>query len=158
METQIKVGVLIIDSEKLLLIKEWSNNKNGYFWNIIKGTFDNTLDKTILDCAKREVKEEVGTSIKLNNLINISFKHGFNTRIYLNFTASITKGKPHFAPKKEQDSRQEEIIETKWFTKNELKKLSEVDFINDVVYKSVKDWLKGNIYSLDILSEKNLNS
>jgi len=154
MDTQIKVCVIVENTNKILLIKEWSDNKNGYYWNIIKGTFESSLDESIAKCAIREAREEAGITISLTNFVNILIKHGYNTRIYINFTGSIIKGKPCVVPKDEQLLRNENIIEFRWFTKKELKNLNEDEFINDVVSETVDRWIKGEIYPLSILMEK----
>ena len=36
----IKVGVLIVNEGKLLLIKEKNGNDRKYYWNFVKGTFE----------------------------------------------------------------------------------------------------------------------
>ena len=38
-DLKVKVGVVVENGDKTLLIREWSNKKSGYFWNIIKGTY-----------------------------------------------------------------------------------------------------------------------
>lgn len=158
MDTQIKVSVIVTDSNKALLIKEWSNNKNGHYWNIIKGTFDSSLDESIAKCAIREAKEEAGITISLDNFINIAIKHGHNTRVYINFTASITDGKPHIVSKNEQSLRKEDMVEVKWFTRDELKDMKEEEFINDVVFEVINKWLNKEVYPLSLLTEKDLKS
>lgn len=156
MDTQIKVGAIIEDNDKILLIKEWSNSKNGYFWNIIKGTFDGLIDDTFEECVIREAMEEIGVSIQLSKFIKLSIKHGFSTRIYVNFVASIVHGKPKIESKKDQATRNEDIIEAKWFTKHELNKMDEDKYINDVAYETVTSWLNNKTYSLDLLVEKKI--
>ena len=111
MDTQIKVGVLIRDGDKVLLIKEWSNNKNAYLWNIVKGTFDSSLDKTLVDCATREAQEEAGVKVELSNFLSLSVKHGHSIRVYVNFVGKIVEGEPTLTPKDEQDKRDEDIKE-----------------------------------------------
>jgi len=156
MDTQIKVGAIVEENDKILLIKEWSNSKKGYFWNIIKGTFDSLIDGTLEECVIREAMEEIGVVIQLSKFIKLSIKHGFNTRIYVNFVASIIQGKPKVQSKIDQASRNEDIIETKWFTKHELNNMDEDKYINDVAYETVTNWLKNKAYSLDLLVEKKI--
>lgn len=158
MEKTIKVGVLIVDKDKLLLIKEWSEDKKTHLWNIVKGTFDDSVDKQLSDGAIREAKEEVGVEVALNGFANIIIKYGFNIRIYVNFVASIVNGEPHTASKNEQSSRKEDITETKWFTKTELKELEEENFINDVAFETITGWANGKTYPLNLLTEKIMKS
>ena len=142
----------------MLLIKEWSNNKNAYLWNIVKGTFDSSLDKTLVDCATREAQEEAGVKVELSNFLSLSVKHGHSVRIYVNFVGKITEGEPTLTSKDEQDKRGEDIKEVVWKTKNELQSMKEEEFISDVVYESIQKWLKGEVYPVSILEEKILAS
>jgi len=158
MEKTIKVGVLIVNKDKILLIKEWSEDKKNYYWNIVKGTYDDKEDKQITDCAVREAQEEAGVTILVNGFVNIVIKHGFSKRIYINLIASIVDGKPHTASKDEQSSRKEDINETKWITKTELKNMKENDFINDVAFEALNNWINNKIYPLNLLTEKIISS
>jgi ADP-ribose pyrophosphatase YjhB (NUDIX family) len=158
MDTQIKIGAIVENTDKILLIKEWSNNKNGHYWNIIKGTFDSSLDETLEECAIREAKEETDITISLVSFINIAVKHGFNTRIYINFVAAITGGKPQIVSRKEQVLRKEDITEVKWFNRKRLRTMKEEEFINDVVFEAISKWLNKEIYPLNLLTEKILKS
>jgi len=158
MEKAIKVGVLIVQEDKLLLIKEWSEDKKTQLWNIVKGTFDDTIDKQFSDGAIREAKEEAGVEVSLNGFSNVIIKYGFSIRIYVNFIASIVSGEPHTASKNEQSTRKEDVTETKWFTKTELKELKEEEFINDVAFETVTRWMNGETYPLNLLTEKIMKS
>ncbi len=60
-----KVVVLLQDKNKILLLKEWSNKKGGYFWNLIKGTFGDHDSETLEDCAKREISAPSSSRILL---------------------------------------------------------------------------------------------
>ncbi len=157
MDTQIKVGLLITNKEELLLIKEWSNNKNGYFWNVVKGSFEPEKDKTLAECAIREADEEIGVKITLEKFINLVIKHGFSTRIYVNLVASITNGEPRVASDENQKLLKEDIKEVKWLKKDDLKKMPEEEFINDVVFMAISKWLSGETYPLELLTEVDLN-
>jgi ADP-ribose pyrophosphatase YjhB (NUDIX family) len=158
MEKTIKVGVLIVEKGKSLLIKEWSEDKKDYRWNIIKGTFDDSTDKQFSDCAIREAKEEAGVEVSLSGFSNIIIKYGFSIRIYISFIASIVSGEPHTASKGKQSTRKEDITETKWFSKAELKELKKEDFINDVAFETVTRWINGETYPLSLLIEKIMKS
>ena len=158
MDTQIKVCTIVENDNKVLLIKEWSDNKNGHYWNIIKGTFNSTLDKNLIDTAKREAVEEACADISITNYLGIIIKYGFSIRIYVSLVGVLKKGKPHIPPKKEQQQRKEDIIEMKWFTQDELKDLKEEEFINDVAFDVINRWLANDIYPLSLLTEKNLSS
>lgn len=158
MDAQIKVGVLIVKKDEALLIKEWSDNKEGYFWNFVKGTFEPSIDKTLADCAKREAIEEAGVTIKLKSFINLAVKHGFNTRIYVNFIGEITNGEPKLASLKDQKGRNEDIKEVKWMNKEDLKNINKEEFINDIAYEAVMKWIESKFYPLELLVEVVLNN
>ena len=106
----------------------------------------------------REAQEEAGVTILVNGFVNIVIKHGFSKRIYINLIASIVDGKPHTASKDEQSSRKEDINETKWITKTELKNMKENDFINDVAFEALNNWINNKIYPLNLLTEKIISS
>lgn len=158
MDKIIKVGTLIVKEDKALLIKEWSEAKQDFRWNIVKGTFEETNDKLLIDCAKREAKEEAGVKVSVDKFLGVFIKYGFNIRIYINFLASIKSGTPKIASNKEQKSRSEDIKEVLWFDKEKIKKLSKNDFVNDVAYETVNNWLKGKVYPLHLLNEIDLRS
>ncbi|MEK7566338.1 MAG: NUDIX hydrolase, partial [Patescibacteria group bacterium] len=71
----IKVGVLVGNKNKLLLIKELNDSNGKYYWNIIKGTFEPKKDRDFLETAKRECKEETGVSVKIKYLQSIMYVH-----------------------------------------------------------------------------------
>lgn len=153
MDKQIKIGVLIIRNESALLIKEWSNKRKDYFWNFIKGTFEDDLDKTITDCAVREAVEEAGVTVKLENFINCSVKYENKITTYLNFSASIIEGEPILDSTSNQKSRGEDIKAIRWFSKEEIRNINENEFISNIVYAAINDWLEGKQSSLTTFKE-----
>lgn len=154
MDTQIKVGALIVNNNKLLLIKEWSESDRVHLWNIIKGSYGDIPNETIVEAAIRECKEEAGVKVKLISLLNCIILHKKNKiRIQYNFLAKIISGRPSVAKKEEQLSRGENIQETKWFSRKELKKLKPDAFINKKAFFAVQDWLAKNDYNLKVLRQ-----
>lgn len=153
MEKRIKIGVLIVKGDQALLIKEWSNKRDGYFWNFIKGTFEEDLDKSIASCAIREAKEEAGVSIELKNFINCTIKRNENLTTYFNFVATILNGEPQTDSIKNQSERKEDIKEIKWFSKEEILILKNEEFISDMVFTAIHDWLDNKYYPLDVFKE-----
>lgn len=149
----IKVVALIEDSNKVLLIKEWSNKKNGYFWNLIKGSFGDHPNETLEDCAKRESEEEAGLKIETENLISC-YTSEDGTGMQFNFLAHPTnQSSPKTTNKLEQKNRGEDIVEVKWFDKNTLFKMAPEKFINNRIYKVINDWKKNKKYSFEIMAE-----
>ena len=151
--TQIKVGVLIIEDDKILLLKEWSNKRNGFFWNIVKGTYGDVSDESILDCAIRECKEEAGAGVKLDGIVNCVIETAEKITVQYNFLAKIISGGLSIAKKSDQLARNENIKELRWMNKNEISELREDDFISKRTQKIVKRWLENKAYPLEVLEE-----
>ncbi len=83
------VGCVIIKDEKILLAKRGIEPRLG-FWNLPCGFLEN--DETIQQGAKREVYEETGAVVELDNLHAVyNLPHA--NQVYLIFKATITDGK-----------------------------------------------------------------
>jgi ADP-ribose pyrophosphatase YjhB (NUDIX family) len=158
MERIVKVGVLVVEKERALLIKEWSETRKDYYWNIVKGTYEEAIDKKFSDCAIREAKEEIGVTISLKGFMWTIVKYGHNIRVYFTFTASIVDGMPQTARKEEQLKRKENISDVGWLTKKELGDISKEDFLSDVAYLAVQKWIKNEVFPLELVEEIVLNS
>jgi len=148
---KIKVGILVEREGQLLLIKELNSKTSVYSWNIIKGTYDEN-DKTLVSAARREAKEEAGISIEINALLNIFhlFKVSGEQILQINFIGH-TKDNPKLGSADDQMILGESIVEAKFFKKNELLSLNEVDFINKRAYLATRKWLSGQAYGLEII-------
>jgi len=141
--TKIKIGVLAIERNKLLLIKELNSSDGKYYWNIIKGTFEPTKDKDFFEAAKRESREEAGIEIKLVNLINIVYLRKRDRKIIqFNFKALIKKSTPKLSIKNQYKVKNEDIMKVKFFTKKELKKMKKQEFINIRTFLTIRDWIE----------------
>jgi len=147
----IKIGVLVENKGKLLLIKELNDHNGKYYWNIIKGTFEPGKDRDFLETAERECKEEAGVSVKIKYLQSIMYIHKKNT-LQFNFGASIKKGIPKIPKFSDQKKRSENIIEVKFFNKKELVKIKKEDFMNTRAFLTVKNWISGKRSNLGILN------
>ncbi|MCR4275147.1 MAG: NUDIX hydrolase [Candidatus Wolfebacteria bacterium] len=147
----IKIGVLVENKGKLLLIKELNDHNGKYYWNIIKGTFESEKDRDFLETAKRECKEEAGISVKIKYLQSIMYIHKKNT-LQFNFGASIDKGIPKISKFSDQKKRKENIIEVKFFNKKELRIMKEKDFMNKRAFLATKNWVNGKRNDLGILN------
>jgi 8-oxo-dGTP pyrophosphatase MutT (NUDIX family) len=148
----IKVGALIEHEGKLLLIREWSNKKNGHFWNIIKGTLDKP-EEGLLACVSRECLEEAGIQVAITGIIDLSYSSKA-LRMQVNFLGNLLPGSPESIPsQKEQLERGEDIIEKKWFSRDELLGIREEEFINTRAYHAIHSWLDGIVFPLSFLSE-----
>ena len=153
-DIQVKVGILIACESNILLIKEWSNKKNGYFWNIIKGTYGDVPNESVKECAIRESFEEAGLKVRLTHLLPCAIMHDENkSQIQYNFIAKKVSGKPAPPSQAEQLTRSEDIQEVRWFSKKEIKKMKMVDFISEKSYGVVYAWMHKKIFPLSLIRE-----
>lgn len=151
-----KVSIIVEDEGKILLLKEWSNKKSDYFWNLIKGTFGDHKNETLEDCAKREAQEEAGVKINILHLISCYATENNPLAIQFNFLAHLEDGsRASVTNKYEQKTRDEDITEIRWLTKDEVSQLSPKEFINNRIYKAIHDWMKNKKYSYETIAEWN---
>ena len=137
----LKVGVLVVFRGKLLLIKEKSSYDNQYHWNIIKGTYEPGSDRSLIETAEREAKEEAGATIKTLQLFNVfEVEKNKKTIIQVNFLAN-SKNKSRLTDQHQQKKRDEDIIEIKLFNRETLRKMKRKDFINERAYITVRNWI-----------------
>ncbi|MCX6812963.1 MAG: hypothetical protein NTV77_00505 [Candidatus Azambacteria bacterium] len=69
-----------------------------------------------------------------------------------NFIATIKKGTPHIANQDSQAQLNESITDVKFFSKEELKKIKEDEFMNSRIFAAVNDWLAGKRYDIDAIN------
>lgn len=151
---EIKVAALIMENDKVLLIKEWNATNHQYSWNLVKGSFDYTKDNSIFDAVTRECEEEVNIKIKIKKLINvIYYRNKDKIRIQFNFLCQGLVKKAFLSNLVEQKSRNEDINEIKLFTKSQLKVMKEKEFMNKRIWLTIKDFLKGNYKDLSTIRE-----
>jgi len=156
--TQLKVCCIITKANKVLLIKEWSENKKDYLWNIVKGTFEGNIDKDLVSCVKREIAEEARLSAGPTDFLGVVNKNGFSTRVYFGFLCRLSKIVVVDKKLSEKHISGEDITDVKWFDLSEIRKLKEDQFVNDIGYYFVQKWLNGKIYPLEVLKEIYLES
>ncbi len=149
-EIQVKVGVLIEKEGKVLLIREWSNKRDGYFWNIVKGTLDNPKEG-ILECARRECIEEARAEVSMKNLISVFYSKN-PRRVQFNFLADFIQGTPVMS-KNEQAKQGEKIITRQWMSKEDATALKPKEFINPRSYSVIESWLRGIYAAKDLFEE-----
>ena len=155
MSQQIKVGVIISDKQKrILLLKEKKNKNSLPLWNMVKGSYGDINPETILAAAQRECQEEAGVEVKLTGLLGVYVsQEKAELRAQFTFLAKIKNGIPKLAPADEQLSRQEYITELKWFTVAEIKKMKTSEFISQRTYAMIKDWLNNKSYPLESIKQ-----
>lgn len=153
-DIKIKVTVLITDKkdERVLLIKEKITKKPVPLWNVIKGTYGDSGEETILEAAKRECREEAGIEVELTNLINVSVaKKDEDLRVQFNFLGEANNENSSLSSEEEQKQRSEEISEIKWFSKEEAKKIPPEEFISKRAYDILQDWIEEKKYPIEMI-------
>ena len=151
MNTVIKVSIIITDKkqEKVLLIKEQVEKANAPAWNFIKGTYDNPKE-SIFEAAQRECLEETSVNVILHNLVGVyTFCKNNNVRVQFCFTATIRAGTPHVAKKGKQELLNENIIELRWFSKDEVASMVSSDFVSFKTHLILNEWINGKNYPLE---------
>ncbi|NND65875.1 MAG: NUDIX domain-containing protein [Gammaproteobacteria bacterium] len=68
MTAKIVVGGLVVKNDQLVLVKEKKNEIAG-LWNFTLGGLEG--NETVLEGAKREIEEESGYQVKMENLIGV---------------------------------------------------------------------------------------
>lgn len=155
MNIKIKIGVVVIDGKNnILLIKEKIPKNKLPFWNIIKGTYGDNGEESIIDAAKRECLEEASISVELINAFGCYIaKKEKEIRVQFNFLAKISSGNVAVPQIDDQLKRKESILEVKWFAKNEILKMQADKFISNRTYNLVMDWIDGKQYPLEIYKQ-----
>lgn len=148
---KIKIGVLIINNDKVLLLKEKIKKRNVPLWNIVKGSYGDNGDESVFDAASRECLEETSTRVMLTDALGCYIsKEGTKLRIQFNFLAKIADGKPVLPNLSEQIKRDEHIIALRWFSKKEIVKMDPNEFISNRTHAILLDWIKGDYYPIKI--------
>lgn len=151
----IKIGVLTVLQGKLLLIKEKREHDDKYYWNIIKGTYEQKKDKSLIEAAKREAKEEAGIIVKNLQLFNVFEVRKKKEIIFqFNFLANIKNKRSCLASKDQQKKRNEDIIEIRFFDKKTLRKMKRKDFLGNRSYLIIQNWLTGGKEFFNLLRIK----
>lgn len=135
MNVTLKVAALITNAEqKILLIKEQYDAKQGFKWNLVKGTYDNSLE-TLEGCIKREIKEEVGLEVSVVELRHVyHYGNAENPKVLFIFHAQYNGSEIGSTLNNQSD---EYISEVKWFSKEELNRIAREDCIASYVYQAI---------------------
>lgn len=149
-DTKIKVAVIVVGVDgRVLLIKEKLPKKPMALWNTIKGSHDS--GETIFDAAIRECKEEASIDVDLTHSLGVyvSEKEG-KIRVQFNFLAHAKDSLAKLAPAEEQATRDENIQELRWFTKEEILKMNPGEFISERTSALLHDWIEGKNFPLEV--------
>lgn len=127
MNSTIKIALIARNTAgKILLVKEYSNKKSGYFWNLIKWTVEYS-DIDLFETVKRECREESGMLCE-NLRITWLYQRNRDEEIGLliGFEGDLIDG----VMSQSNNISWEEVIEVRLFSINEIEHLSEEDFID----------------------------
>ena len=150
--TKLKVSVIIENNGKIFLIKERLAHDTRYGWNLPGGTWEKT-DGPLAYGAIREAKEESGLTVSLKGFYQAALVD-LETRIKLQifFVGETASTDYRLMEKSAQETLNEDIIEGRWFTRDELVALPENEFVASTVARVLKTYLVNpTIYSLETL-------
>lgn len=126
-------SVSIIKNNQVLMIKE---NKPTAInkWNFPSGRIE--LGEDILEAACREVKEETGFEVRLTYTTGVyNFISSSNHQVILfHFIGEITGGALQL--------EEQEIIDSKWYTINEITKFENEELRDPSVLRQIFDSIK----------------
>jgi 8-oxo-dGTP pyrophosphatase MutT (NUDIX family) len=148
MKTTIKVAAVISnDKGETLLIKERYDKNQAAKWNIIKGTYDNP-DETIVDCIKREIKEEVGLTVTDLTLSKIyHYGDSKNPKVLFIFKVIDFNNIPIKLIKSKRRP-DEDIISAKWVGKKEVNNIPKEDFVANYVWKAIEPFSSSELIEI----------
>ena len=121
-------GCVIIENNKVLLILQ----QNDVYWGFPKGHMEN--EETEIETAKREVKEEVGLDVKIDE--NKRYVANYIVRDEIDKTSVFYIATPIGGKIQKQDS---EVKEVKWCTFEEALELITFDNLKEVLKKVMED-------------------
>lgn len=146
------IGALIEKDGKILLVKESAQKgPDAGKWNIPAGWLH--VGEDIIEEVKREVKEETGFEFTPVNILGVYsvfrkdlIKEFEQTQhpIRIIFTGEISD--------KQGEFWKDEIVETKWFTPEEIEKMDSRTLRLIDIKKMVKDYFSDERYPLKLLN------
>ncbi len=121
-------GCIIIDDDKVLLMYE----KNQNFWGFPKGHVE--PNETEIETAKREVEEEVGLKVSVdeNKRYELKYKIGEDREK----TCVLFVAKPITYDIKNQET---EVLESGWFSFDEAQNLLSYQDQQEALKQAIKD-------------------
>lgn len=138
------VGTIILKDGKILMVKEAKEKCYGK-WAFPAGHIE--PNEAIYDGAKRETYEETGCTVELKKAFPVFLKNTDDFKIVMMyFLADLVN--------EEKDYKTDEILETKWVSVEEIKKMKEQELRSSEVVKQIVNYLEdGSLYSLKIVKD-----
>ncbi len=135
-------SVMLEQAGKLLLVQEAAAAIYGR-WNQPAGHLD--PGETLLECAVREAREESGYVVELTALQAI-YNETTADRQRINFCF-------HARPIGEAEPVDPaEILATRWFTAEELQRLSDDQLRHQIAKQRIADWFAGKHAPLELIT------
>lgn len=137
------VGGIIEKEGKVLLVQEKQDECYGK-WNIPAGHLD--CNESIIEGAKREIKEETGCNVELTGIANIANRVLKNDIfVQITFVAKVINETIKIDP--------EEILDVKWFDINDILNNMDSELRNlNFVKQPIKNLVENKIGSIDIVN------
>lgn len=156
--TIFKVATVITKDDKdelVLLIKEKVEKSDVAKWNIVKGTCEPSRE-TLEEAVIRECQEEISTEVKLQSILSVSIiRKNKSLRIQVSYLAKIKSGVPKVKSKDFQKKLNEEISETRWFSRAEIESLNPNELVSRRTKLILEQWLSGKSYPLELIHNLN---
>lgn len=140
MKTLQKVWWILKRSDgKILIFQEFSQKKDRYFWNIVKGTTEET-NKNPYDTLAREIFEETWLiEVVLWPLFDTVPKIERNTIIHLSvFEVQVLGDGAWVSNKNMMDD--ESIKEYRWIDRDAFETIPKEDFMDDRIYRVLEKY------------------
>ena len=117
---QVGVGAVIEKQGEIILVKRAHEPGKG-LWSIPGGLVE--LGETLRDAAKREMKEETGLIVEIEELIDVmdSIEFDDNQRVKHHYV--LIDFLAHPATKETEIRASDEVLDAKWITPSELSSL-----------------------------------
>ena len=142
LKNRIRVGVLIFEDNKVLLVKHVDPVTGFTWWVPPGGGLEGT--ETIFECGEREVKEETNLNVKLDKIAYIRqfiFHKQKENNIDVYVTSSSHKGRTSIKGIVGKGEDEHYIKQVKFFSKKELKNIKVFPFV--IMEKMWEDYEKG---------------
>jgi len=140
----IVTGAIVEKNGKILLVQEGQPKAYG-LWNTPAGWL--SKGESVIDGAKREVKEETGFDIEIKGLLGTyvgpSSRDPNRIVAKIVFRCSIVGGELKFS--------KDELLDVKWFKPSEILAMKDSQLRH--IRKEIEDFIAGKNYPLDVIRQ-----
>lgn len=124
---------------KILIFQEFSQKRDGYFWNIVKWTIEEQ-DKTPYDTLAREIFEETGLSDVILWQLFDTFPQiiGNTTTLLSVYMVEVLGDGSHASNKNMMED--ESIREYQWIDWDAFHRIPKEDFMDERIYRVLEKY------------------